>query len=246
MSLAESILLGLIQGITEFLPVSSSGHLVLTQRLLGFSQPPIFFDILIHTATLVAVFIYFRKKIVSYINYENIKNIIIASLPAVFFGLILSPYVESIYNSIPIVGVGLLVTGSFMLYTKNIKGTSSKTINLNQAIKIGSFQALALFPGISRSGSTIFGGLLSKVDREKAFEFSFILSIPAIIGAMTLQLFSTNINPINAIDIMGFMAALFSGLFAIRILDAITTNNKLFYFGYYCLLVGIGSLVSSI
>ena len=246
MSFFESIFLGLIQGITEFLPISSSGHLVIVQNLLGFSHPPIFFDIVLHLATLSAVIVYFRKSLSKYITISNIGNIIIASIPAVLAGLLISPFIESIFSSLIIVGLGLIITGTLLLLTKKLPKSNSNQITTKKAFFIGMFQATALLPGISRSGSTIFGGLLNQVSKKKAFEFSFILSIPAIIGALLLQVASSSTNTISIENIAGFFAAFISGLIAIKALDYIINNEKLHYFGYYCLIVGAGSLMIAI
>ena len=246
MSFFESIFLGLIQGITEFLPISSSGHLVIAQNILGFSHPPIFFDTILHLATLSAVIVYFRKSLSKYITTSNISMIIIASIPAALAGIVISPYIESIFSSLIIVGLGLIITGTLLLLTKKLPKSNSSQITTKKAFFIGMFQATALLPGISRSGSTIFGGLFNKISKKTAFEFSFILSIPAIIGALLLQIISSKVNSLSIENIAGFFAAFLSGLIAIKMLDYIINNEKLHYFGYYCLIAGAGSLMIAI
>jgi undecaprenyl-diphosphatase len=246
MSFFESILLGLIQGITEFLPISSSGHLVIAQNLLGFSQPPIFFDTMLHLATLSAVIIYFRKSLGKYLTSSNLVKIIVASIPAAIAGILISPHLESVFSSLIVVGSGLIITGILMLLTRSITKSDSVQITTKKAIFIGMFQAAAILPGISRSGSTIFGGLINKVSKKTAFEFSFILSIPTILGAVALQVFSTQVNSFPIENLAGFIAAFLSGLIAIKILDYVINQEKLHYFGYYCLILGLASLIVAV
>ncbi|MFC1653538.1 undecaprenyl-diphosphate phosphatase [Patescibacteria group bacterium] len=239
MSILTGIALGIIQGVTEFLPVSSSGHLVIFQIILGIKEPPIFFDVLVHIATLFAVLIYFRKSILK-IDKKTIGLIIIGTIPAVVVGLAIKPIIESIFSSLWIVGFGLIYTGTIMASTKKL--INNKTTEGNspkKALIIGLFQSLALIPGISRSGSTVFAGLKNNLSKKDSFEFSFILAIPAILGALILEVLEFSSISINASQAAGFFSALVTGMISLKILEKIIQNKKLHYFGYYCLAIGV-------
>ena len=152
MSLEKAILLGVIQGFTEFLPISSSGHLVIAQKLLGFASPPIFFDIVVHLGTLVAIIVYFYKQLVK-ITLNQLKLLIIATVPAAITGFLLAPILDTVFDSLIVVGLGLLFT-ALLLFVSHKKSLSLQTkfkdINLKTGFMIGIFQAFALLPGVSR------------------------------------------------------------------------------------------------
>lgn len=260
MSLLQAFFLGLLQGLTEFLPVSSSGHLVLAQELLGFFQPPVFFDIVLHIGTLLATFVFFRKEIVGIIKslqtklmtgkntffWPVIPAVIIGTIPALIVGLFLNSYLENIFGSVLLVSISLLTTAGLLFSTNLVKQTKIKlnNISLKDAFFIGIFQSLAILPGISRSGSTIVAGLWRKLDRKTAFRFSFLLSIPAIIGALVLQLKDFQMidigQPVSVI--VGFLTAALFGYLSLIWLNKIVVEKKLSYFGYYCLALGLIAL----
>jgi undecaprenyl-diphosphatase len=169
MTFRQALILGLLQGLTEFLPVSSSGHLVIGQKFLALDKPPVLFDILVHLGTFLSILIFFNRKIFRF--FKKISNLIIifiASLPAAIFGFFLNDYLESVFNSLGIVSFCLLINSFFLFSTSLIKkaGQNLSQLKLKKGFVIGIFQALALFPGISRSGSTIVAGLHQNLSRR--------------------------------------------------------------------------------
>lgn len=256
MTIIQALILGLVQGLTEFLPISSSGHLVLGQKLLGFSQPPVLFDILVHVGTLTAIFVFFRKiiwqltkKTIEAIKAKTIPKeatvIIVATIPAVIIGFFLNPFLEVIFSSITLVGIALIITSILLFSTVLIKKSNKKINQITKldALIIGILQALAILPGISRSGSTVVAGLWRNLKRETAFTFSFLLSIPAILGAMSLQLTDLIIIDNQQIlpNLIGFASAALSGYLALILFKKAVVKKKLAYFGIYCLLVGVAT-----
>lgn len=234
------ILLGIIQGLTEFLPVSSSGHLVIIQSFFpGFNQPGIVMEVVLHLGTMFAVLLFFRKKILKFkTNY--ISLIAVGTIPAVVIGLLFNHILTSSFENIKLVGFALIMTAILnFLIDKNTE--NKKKLDFENTFVIGIFQALAMVPGISRSGATIFAGTKLGISKKDAAEFSFLLSIPAIIGANILQIFSStngvNLNPI--VYILGFVSALFTGYFAIRVVMNLLKTGKFGYFGVYCLVLGV-------
>ena len=236
-----SLILGTVQGLTEFLPVSSSGHLVLIQELLpGFSQPGILLDVILHLGTLAAVLYYFRLKILD-ISANYLKYLFVGTIPAVIAGLLFREEIERMFADPKILGLEFLATAfiNFMI-DKPAKG--NKEINSKKSFNIGIFQALAILPAISRSGATIFAAVRQGIDKKKAAEFSFLLSVPAILGANVLELFvhrETIISEFNISYLLGFFAAFVVGFLSIGVVLKFLTENKFKYFGYYCLALGI-------
>lgn len=257
MELIKAIILGLVQGLTEFLPISSSGHLVLGAELLDFQAQGLAFDIFLHLGTLVSVCIVFRQELaamlvaplavlqkradekLTHFFYWDIY-VVVATLPAVIVGLFLKDSIEGLFASILLVYSMLFVTGLIMLATPFIHERKVK-LNCPRALLIGCAQAMAILPGLSRSGSTIFTGMLLGVNRETVARFSFIMSIPAILGAAVLQLGDLVSNPPESESLLliaaGTFASAISGYFAIILLLNVIRKNKLQYFGYYCLLI---------
>lgn len=240
MDYLTAIFLGVVQGFTEFLPVSSSGHLVIVQSLIpGFDSPGILLEVILHAGTLSAVIYYFRDKLLE-LDKEYLFAIFIATLPAVFVGLFFKDQIEVLFNSITIVGYALLLTSLFNFFTDKFR-SRERTLGYSNSLIIGIFQAFAIIPGISRSGSTIFAGSKTGLDKKEAAEFSFLLSIPAILGANFLELLtydsSLSIN-ISAV-VFGFIAAFISGLVAIKFTIRFLTNNNFKYFAFYTAVLGI-------
>lgn len=241
MDTIAALILGIIQGLTEFLPVSSSGHLVLAQKLLpGFEQPGILFDVFLHLGTLFAVFYYFRTKIFS-LSGNYIKFLIIGTIPAVFAGLLFREEFEAMFADPKLLGFEFLLTAliNFMID----KPRSGKdNLNIKNSFLIGTAQAFAILPAVSRSGATIFAGVMSGIDKKKAAEFSFLLSIPAILGANVLEVFTHResvFSEFNANYFLGFLAAFIVGFFSISVVIRFLKENKFRVFGYYCLIIGI-------
>lgn len=260
MELVKALILGIVQGLTEFLPISSSGHLVIGAEILHFNEPGIFFEVFLHCGTLIAVLLVFRRELFlmvrSLLTSSSIRradpeltfyfqwniNIIIATLPAVAVGLLFKDAIESVFNNVLLVFVMLAITGMAMIMTRFVheKGTAITPL---RAFLIGTAQAFAILPGISRSGSTIFTGMLLGVNRETAARFSFIMSIPAILGAVVLHfgelLASQSSSGVTAAILTGTAASIFSGYFAIILLIRVVRKGKLEWFGYYCLLLSV-------
>ncbi len=240
MNIFYGVLLGLVQGFTEFLPVSSSGHLVLVQSLLPqFKQPGVLLDVILHVGTAAAILVYFRWEIIK-LTFSDIKYLIIGSIPAAFVGILFQSFIEELFLSTFAVGVALLFTAVMNFLTDRSQARREK-MNYIDALIIGIGQAVAVVPGISRSGATIFAGTSMGVDRKKAAQFSFLLSIPAIFGAALIQLFShsdSNTLPI-IFYLLGFVTAFFSGLVAIALVFRLLTQKKFIYFSIYAFLVGI-------
>ena len=258
MELLKAITLGIIQGLTEFLPISSSGHLVIGSELLQFHDPGITFEIFLHVGTLIAVIIAFRKDLMVMIkalfsSKESRRKdtelqryymwnfyVIVATVPAVVVGLFLKDSIEQIFDNIVVTFCMLAVTGCLMLATGRLKKYDGG-ITTKRALVIGMAQAMAILPGLSRSGSTIFAGMTLGVQRETAARFSFIMSIPAILGAAVLKLGDMLTTPPSTGELLyllvGTLASIVSGYFAIIILMKFVRQGRLHWFGYYCLIV---------
>jgi len=249
MDIIQAIVLGAVQGLTEFLPVSSSGHLVLFQKLFGFKEVPIFFDTLVHFATLLAVAFYLRKEIWQILtnlkkNINFIWILILGTLPAVIFALLFKDYIENSFNSLWLLSIGFFITAGLLFATKFISEGKKdmQKINWIDSVIIGIFQAIAILPSISRSGATISSCLYRNIKREDAFKFSFLLSIPAIAGAMTLQIFDFNPSNLNGgfwPNALGFVMAAIFGFLSLFILEKIAQKGKFHYFSIYCFLLGV-------
>jgi undecaprenyl-diphosphatase len=255
MTLIQSIILGILQGITEFLPVSSSGHLVLAQKFFNFQTPPILFDALIHLGTIVAVIIYFWKDLLDiFLNLKKKENqklilfIIIGTIPVVIVGLFLQDSIEKIFNSLFMTGISFLITAVILSATIFIKNPNKniKKMNWVDALFIGLFQAAAILPGVSRSGSTISSAIFRKIDGQTAFKFSFFLAIPAVLGAVVLQLFDLKNQQIGdglLIYFAGVMAAIIFGLLALKFLNKVLLEKKFYLFAIYCAVLGAAILL---
>jgi undecaprenyl-diphosphatase len=265
MNLIQAIILGLVQGLTEFLPVSSSGHLVLVEKFLGLGASNLRFEVAVHLATLLAVCYAFRRRIGKLIkavftgrirrvkgkwqfNDDNLRLallLILATIPAAVIGILFDDLIEQAFNNPIAVSLALLVTGAILFGTGRVAKRQEK-ISWKHSLIIGLSQALAILPGISRSGTTISAGIYSGADQEKSAEFSFLLSIPVILGAGLLEfkdVLKTGLPPGElAAIILGGLAAALSGYLAINILLKIIRNSKLQYFAYYCWAAGLVSL----
>ena len=249
MSYFEAILLGVIQGLTEMLPISSSGHLVLTEHLLHLKQPGILFELLVHVGTLFSVLVYFHKKIFSLIKsvFDTKKTserklvfyLIVGTIPAGVIGLLFNDFFEDAFSSPSLTSIMLLVTGCILLSTKFAKIRNLK-LNIPRSVLIGCGQALAIMPGISRSGTTISTGLFLGLKPYEAAEFSFLLFIPAMLGVIVLKfkaVLSLNAEILGPY-LVGTVVAFLTGLLAVYILLDLIRKGKFIYFGIYCLVAG--------
>ncbi len=246
MDIIEIIILGIVQGITEWLPISSSGHLVILQNYFGIEQPLIF-DIILHLGSVLVILFVFWKDIFSLIkgvierDEKSIKLIVmlvLASIPIALVGFFLKTFIESIFNDLKTVGFSLLFT-SLILFLSRYPKTKNKTLTYKNTLLIGIAQAIAILPGISRSGSTISLGLMQGVKQEEAAKFSFLLAIPAILGATVLEV--RNINQISNISyvLIGFLFSIISGYFSLKFLLKVIKSNRFSYFAFYCLILGL-------
>lgn len=241
MQILESLLLGTLQGLTEWLPISSSGHLVIAQELLNI-QAPILFDILLHLATVLVIIIFFRKEILQILKEFPDYNkphgklgyyIIISTIPIALVGYFFQDQITLLFSNLKAVGISLLFTGLLLTLTKFSQ--VKRNLTLKDSIIIGLSQALAILPGISRSGSTISTGLLLGLDKKQIIIFSFLLVIPAIIGATILE-YRTSTLEISYL--YGFIASFIIGYLTLKLLILIIEKNYFHYFAYYCFILG--------
>lgn len=239
------IILGAIQGLTEFLPISSSGHLVVFEHFLNVHFPEITFEVFLHVATLTSVIIYLWRDIIDIFNLKKysfweqpILLIIIGTIPAGIVGLLFNDLVEKFFQNVTWVRY-LFILNSIILFSSIIAHGSRDKITIWDALIIGMGQSLAILPGISRSGTTITVALLLGISPRKAFSFSFLLSIAAISGAAVLKLKDIGQVAFSYGYITGFMSALIFGLLSIFILKKIVLDRKLHYSAYYTLVLGI-------
>lgn len=255
MTFLHAVLLGLIQGLTEFLPVSSSGHLVIAQHFLpGFDQPGLAFDILLHLGTMLAVMLYFRREIglmlVSPLQsgpeartYRRMLGLIVlASVPTALIGLGFKDVFEGLFGDIRLVAMMLLVTGVLLFLAERFRrpGRKEGQMTISDALVVGTVQGLAILPGISRSGSTISALLLKGVDGETAARFSFLLALPTVFGAALLSLRDLQQVPTGEIPmyLAGAGTAFFVGLLSIHCLMAVVRRKRLIGFAVYVWLLG--------
>lgn len=255
MQIIQAIILGIVQGITEFIPVSSDGHLIIARNILNFKDQGLAFDIILHLATLIAVIIYFKKDLLDILRNINKKSslfwqIIIGTIPAIIIGFLIKNLIENYFRSISWTAVFLIVNGLFFIIAEKIAKQQKeiKEISWKDSLWIGLAQAAALLPGISRSGSTISTGLIRKFKRTDAAKFSFLLSTLAIIGASSfaaLDLFEnkTQINGNFYEIIFGFLAALISGYFAIKFLLNFFKKHTLLPFAIYIICLGTAIII---
>lgn len=275
MNFLSSIFLGLVQGVAEFLPISSSGHLSLFQTFFGLSEAGLFFDVLLHLGTLIAIFVYYWKDIVGLVKEfirivaclvskekraqmgrlspkgRMILMIIVATLP-LFVILPIKDKVEALYTNTIFVGFALVVTGCILFLSDRMaRGKkTAKSATMLDALLVGVGQAFAVVPGLSRSGTTISAGMMRGFSRRFAVRFSFLLSIPAVLGANILSIgeavsagIDTSLLPAY---IVGTVVAAVSGYFAIRLVNMLADKGKFGNFAYYCWGIGAAAVVASL
>lgn len=254
MAVVEAFILGIVQGLTEFLPISSSAHLVFARALMpGFRVPGILFEVLVHTGTLAAVIYFFRRELLEMLRSlapggdpagrRVILYIIMASIPTGIIGLTLKHQVERLFTSPAASAAMLLITGLLLWFSEKLAKPKFNMADIGylRAFGVGLFQSVALLPGISRSGATISGGRLLGIVGEDAARFSFLISIPAILGATLLELRS--VGPVEPetlkLCLFGVGAAFLSGLASLGLLMALVRRSKLRWFAVYCWAVGL-------
>jgi len=250
MEILKIIVLGLIQGLTEFLPISSSGHLVITQKLFGIKENQLLISVLLHFGTLIPVLIIFWQDIKEILIFKKEKRhfiflIIIASIPTALMGIFFEDFFESLFASTTSTALMLIVTGFILLIGDRIASHDKEITNFKwlNAVLVGIAQGMAIIPGISRSGSTITASLVQGLKKEDAARFSFILSIPVIGGAGLLKVgdaFSQGVSNFNTLAIvLGMISAVISGYIAIKYFIYILKSKKLIYFSYYLWIIGV-------
>lgn len=233
------MILGIVQGLTEFLPISSSGHLVLVGKYLPLNQPGILFEVILHIGTTLAVLWYFRARLMQ-ITKREIVLLGVGTVPAAIVGILFSDQLENLFASIKLVGVGFLVSALLNYLTDKADGTREKLDSLD-AFVIGVFQAFAIIPSISRSGATIFAGTKMQLSRHAAAEYSFLLSIPAILGANVVEFlkYKGDVSFSLPLSVIGFLFSFVVGLASIGFLMRMLTERRLKYFSAYLIVLGV-------
>ena len=254
MEIINAIILGIIQGLTEFLPVSSSGHLEIAKAILGenkVGEESLLMTVVLHFATALSTIIIFRKDILEILSgllqFENNDSfwfslkIVISMIPAALVGVFFNDEIEALFGgALTLVGSMLLVTGLLLFLADKAKA-SAKKVGIKHAILIGISQAIAILPGISRSGATISTAVLLGIDKEKAARFSFLMVVPLIFGKMAKDILSGDIQYETTTFIplvIGFIFAFLTGMFACKWMIKLVKNSQLKYFAYYCFAIG--------
>lgn len=253
MTVLQAIILGLIQGLTEFLPVSSSGHLELGKVVLGSDQVPsesLMFTVVVHFATALSTIVVFKSDIARIFSglfafknndeFQYSLKIVLSMIPAAFVGVVFESEIETLFSGqILLVGAMLGLTGLLLLLADRAQKTD-KSVGYKEAIIIGVAQAIAILPGISRSGATISTSVLLGIDRERAARFSFLMVVPLILGKISKDLLDGGLSASTSslpVYIAGFIAAFVAGWFACKWMIALVKKSKLRYFAIYCLVV---------
>lgn len=244
MSFLDAVISGIVQGITEFLPISSSGHLVILHRLIGLKEPQLAFDIFLHVGTLIAIFIVLWRDI---INIFTVKKkigffIILASIATLFFVLIFGKRIELMFVNSKLVGAMLILTGAWLIIGSFVRfGTSGLTGF--KSFLIGLAQGIASIPGISRSGATISTALFLGIEPQSAARFSFLLAIPAIIGAFLFKIKDGGFSDFNINYLFGLITSCIIGILSLKLLLKALRRDTLHLFGIYCIFAGVLAVV---
>lgn len=268
MDVTSAFLLGALQGLTEFFPISSSGHLVLGQNLLGFKEPEVFFDICLHIGSLISIFAVFWKDVVAFtlggvrlpialLKGERLLTteeraflfVFLGSIPTALIGFLAKDYLESLFASIPAVCVNLLITGTLLWLTRYASRRKPKNLgrmHWMDAVVIGCAQGVAIAPGISRSGATISSGLFLGMERDLAVRFSFLLVIPALLGAFVLEGRHADFTRMEFLPVfVGVATAALTGYITLKVLLRTVRRGSIFLFAPYCWLLGAVGLAVS-
>ena len=267
MTYLQAIILGLVQGLAEFLPISSSGHLAILENFFGIKENLLFFAVMLHFGTLLAVFVAFWKDIWELLKelVLTIKDligrkglrlderpvrklgvmIIVACIPTAIIGFALGDVFEGLYSKPIAIAIMFVITGILLILAETYGGGNRTIENLNyrNSLFIGLVQGIAIIPGISRSGSTLFSSLLCKLDRDFAVKFVFLISIPTILGSVILELPDGIKEGVSGSDwgpvIVGVIVSFISGLFAVKVMLKVVKNRKLKYFSYYLFILAV-------
>jgi undecaprenyl-diphosphatase len=249
----QAIVLGFIQGVTEWLPISSTGHLRIAEHFFGLSVP-VLFDVILHIGTLAVILLFFRKEVKNIVealmkgdfkseNGKLVPIIIVGTVPTILIGFFLGNILDTYFNSLPALGGGFIV-GAVALYCSKFGAERKDSITYIDALLIGTAQGIAIIPSISRSGMTIIVALLLGIKREKAFKFSFLLSVPSIIGALGLTLYEQHqlltLAGIGLTEIIvGVAASIIVSFLALKLLWRTLASKKFHFFAIYCFAIGL-------
>jgi undecaprenyl-diphosphatase len=254
-TLIDILILAVVQGLTEWLPISSSGHLVIAQKYLGLNLPLIF-SVMLHVGTVVVVLLVFRKDVAEILralvkgDFETEEGklalfIALGSVPTALIGFAFHDLFESLFNNLLAVGSALLFTGFVLFFSE--KRIGNQKMGILDSLLIGLAQAVAIIPGVSRSGVTVATGLLRKIDKQTAFKYSFLLSVPAVIGATILESRELIVGNVNIISmLLGVIISMIVGYISLKLLQKIVLTEKFHLFAYYCLAVGIAIIFFAI
>jgi len=252
----ETLVLAVVQGITEWLPISSSGHLVIVQEWMGLEELPLLFPVMLHVGTLFVVLLTFWRDIAEIfkalvrLDFKSEEGklalyIAVGSVPTAAIGFLFHDILESFFYSLLAVGVALLITGSFLYVSERRK--NGRELGFLDSLMIGIAQGVAIIPGISRSGVTITTGLLRRVEKEKVFRYSFLLSIPAIIGAVVIESTNLTVSNVDAANLLlGAVTSMIVGYASLKLLLKMILRERLHFFAYYCWIVGMILIVYSV
>ena len=264
MSWLQALILGLVQGLTEFLPVSSSGHLAIGREILGVeAAKDLVFEVVVHTATVLATIIVFRKQILRLLKglfkfeyndeTDYVLKICVSMVPVFIVGVFFKDYVESLFSSLLVVGLALMVTALLLFFSDRASSSRAQRVSSArngmswwQALAVGVGQACAVVPGLSRSGTTISTGLLCGMRREDVAQFSFLMVLVPILGEAFLDVVGGDLagSSVGALPLaVGFLSAFVSGLFACRVMIALVKKAKLKWFALYCAVVGLAVIL---
>lgn len=264
MTLLEAIILGIVQGLTEFLPVSSSGHLELGSVVLGINAPNnLLFSIVVHAATALSTIVVYRRDITNIIfelfrfewneSTQFVVKIIISMVPVGIVGLLFEDTIETLFSGQVILVSSMLIVTGFLLLTSHYTKAGDKPVGFFRSLIIGIAQAIAIMPGISRSGATITTAIFLGIDRSKAARFSFLMVLPPILGAAllkTIEFFKYGSEQVSYISntalIAGFMAAFIAGLLACTWMITLVRKGKLIYFAIYCFIIAFIGIIATI
>jgi undecaprenyl-diphosphatase len=259
LSLIETLIQAIIQGITEWLPISSSGHLVIIQKYFLHEQPPLGFDVALHIGTLCVVLAVFWRDIVGILkalvrlDFKEGEGklalfIAVGSIPTAFIGYLFHDIFESFFYNVLVVGVALVINGIFLFFSERRR--DGRKLDYLDSLLVGIAQGVAIIPGISRSGLTITTGLLRKVEKKTVFTYSFLLSVPAVIGAAILEFssaYASNELVISGVDtvtmLFGVIASMVVGYVSLKLLRKLVMSEKFHLFAYYCWIAGIAIIL---
>ena len=247
-TLIDILILAVIQGLTEWLPVSSSGHLVITQKVLGLNLPLIY-NVIPHVGTLIVILTVFRKDVAEIIKalvkreFQTEEGklallIAIGSVPIAIIGFVFYDFFESLFDNLLVVGLALLITGCVLFFSERRRG--NRKMGILDSLLIGLAQGVAIIPGVSRSGVTVATGLLRKIGKATAFRYSFLLSVPAVIGATVMESRELVVGNIDVVPLfLGAIISMIVGYASLKLLQKIVMSEKFHLFAYYCWTVGI-------